>query len=98
MNFPTSWNPKYLREALCAQQVYAPDEETRRAISRLLLALEAHRPLDSAGVHGDLHTSTCGCEDAPVGDPQGPTVEHEEGGIRMTDAEFESFMRAAKGL
>ena len=34
-------------------------------LQRLIDACDAHRPLGPDGKHGDLHTETCGCEDAP---------------------------------
>lgn len=60
---PAYWCPKHLREALCVQSHYAPDEDTRDAIGALIRVLDRHRPLGNDGKHGDLHTLTCGCED-----------------------------------
>jgi hypothetical protein len=60
---PQYWCPKYLTEAICGQQVYAPDDETREAMNDLLDILERHRPLASNGKHGNLHTPTCGCDE-----------------------------------
>ncbi len=59
---PDYWCPKHLREVLCKQQAHAPDLFTRSQISRLVQVLDVHRPLGSNGKHGDLHTTTCGCE------------------------------------
>ena len=55
------WNPKMLRERLCQQQTWAPDDFTRNEIGRLIAVLDLHRPLGDDGKHGDLHTPTCGC-------------------------------------
>jgi hypothetical protein len=62
---PACWCPKYLREALCKQSTFAPDEPTREAIGVLIRVLDQHRPLGSDGKHGNRHTRTCGCEDVP---------------------------------
>jgi hypothetical protein len=59
------WCPKGLREHLCQQQTWAPDDFTRQEIQRLIGVLDLHRPLGGDGKHGELHTPTCGCEDAP---------------------------------
>jgi len=71
LNVPDS--PKMLHETLCraatalAQTTYAdtriPHDLDR--IGRLLSECERHRPLGPDGRHGDLHTPTCGCADAP---------------------------------
>lgn len=69
MNAPDQWCPKWLREALCAQETHIPrtgthlESVTREAFRALFSALDSHRPLRSDGKHGDLHTDTCGCED-----------------------------------
>ncbi|MGS2805358.1 hypothetical protein [Nocardia sp. MW-W600-9] len=61
---PQYWCPKNLREHLCVQQHFAPDDHTRSEIQRLINLLDVHRPLGSNGKHGErLHTPTCGCED-----------------------------------
>lgn len=60
--YVSGWQPKTLREKLCQQQSYAPDDETAQAISRLINILDRHRPLGPDGKHGDLHTPTCGCD------------------------------------
>ena len=57
------WCPKMLREHLCEQQTYAPDEETSRVLQVAMDMLDRHRPIGSNGKHRDLHTPTCGCED-----------------------------------
>lgn len=44
MTPPQYWCPKWLREALCAQQTYSPDEITRSAIGDLIDLLDIHRP------------------------------------------------------
>lgn len=56
---------KMLREALCSEQVHAPQwpEDVAFAVAELIWLIDQHRPLKSNGKHGDLHTSTCGCED-----------------------------------
>lgn len=60
----SQWCPKNLRERLCVQQHYAPDDHTRNEIGRLIALLDVHRPLGSNGKHGERrHTPTCGCED-----------------------------------
>lgn len=60
----SQWCPKNLRERLCVQQHYAPDDHTRNEIGRLIGLLDVHRPLGSNGKHGERrHTPTCGCED-----------------------------------
>lgn len=65
MSVPNRWCPKYLREVLCQQQTYSPSKFTSDLIGRLVMDLDKHRPLGTDGKHGDLHTSTCGCEDRP---------------------------------
>lgn len=65
---PDAWCPKMLREYLCKQQGYAPDERSQRVIQVAIDMLDSHRPIGSNGKHGDRHTTTCGCEDVtPVG-------------------------------
>jgi hypothetical protein len=63
VTYPNYWYPKGLRENLCQQQTFAPDNFTRNEIERLIEILDLHRPVDNAGKHGMLHTPTCGCED-----------------------------------
>lgn len=65
---------KATREALCAAQS-SLGERARAGIDvgwvphwvdrlqALIDQIDVHRPLGSNGKHGDLHTSTCGCED-----------------------------------
>jgi hypothetical protein len=59
---PTDWNPKGLRERLCAQESNVPDDFTRQEIGRLIRLLDLHRPVGSDGKHGTRHTPTCGCD------------------------------------
>ena len=58
---------KTLREALCHEQVHADQwpETIRSAVDVLINMIDQHRPLDTNGKHGNLHTATCGCEDKP---------------------------------
>lgn len=60
---PKKWDPKWLREAIVAQQTYAPDSQTSCALGLAVIALDYHRPLGPDGAHGVWHTPTCGCED-----------------------------------
>lgn len=65
---------KATREALCAAQS-SLGERTRSGVDvnrvphwvdrvqALIDQIDVHRPLGSAGTHGELHTPTCGCED-----------------------------------
>lgn len=59
---PDRWCPKYLREVLCKQEMYAPGQFTKDLMIRLMHDLDRHRPLGSDGKHGELHTDTCGCD------------------------------------
>jgi hypothetical protein len=61
MEHLTEWSPKTLREKLVAAR--APDAITHDAINRLVGILDLHRPIGKDGLHGSLHTPTCGCED-----------------------------------
>lgn len=56
---------KMLREDLCRRSVQAPEwpSDIASAVDVLVNMIDRHRPLDSAGTHGSLHTTTCGCED-----------------------------------
>jgi hypothetical protein len=72
MAFPGKWSPKTLRERLCEQQTFAPDDFTRDEIGRLIDVLDLHRPLGSNGKHGYLHTPTCGCEWENAGTAEPP--------------------------
>lgn len=57
---------KMLREDLCRRQVQAEawPSDIQSAVDVLINMIDRHRPLGSDGSHGNLHTSTCGCEDA----------------------------------
>lgn len=70
-------SPKMLRETLCVAQAGIAElmrqghrqagrtmEDHMAQLSRLIDECDRHRPLDQAGKHGELHTETCGCEDA----------------------------------
>jgi hypothetical protein len=65
-------SPKMLRETLCIAQTRIGNsiyEQDRAAadiarLQRLIDECDRHRPLGPDGKHGDLHTPTCGCEDA----------------------------------
>lgn len=69
LNVPDSL--KMIRETLCiaATAIGQRDFDLHRQrsdidrISRLIADIDRQRPLSSDGKHGDLHTSTCGCED-----------------------------------
>lgn len=63
MAFPGKWSPKTIRELLCEQQTWAPDDITRNEMDEMIAVLDWHRPLGRDGKHGDRHTPTCGCED-----------------------------------
>ena len=58
---------KMLREALCAAEGYLLHSEQYASLGwymgPLIREIDKHRPLGSNGKHGNLHTSTCGCED-----------------------------------
>lgn len=51
-----------LKEKLCEQQTYAPDDFTRREIGRLIEIMSLHRPVGPDGKHNNRHTPTCGCD------------------------------------
>ncbi len=68
------WDLKTTREALCAAQTNLGQRidmgtDVDRVphwmdrVQALIDQIDVHRPLDSAGRHGRLHTATCGCED-----------------------------------
>lgn len=57
------WCPKMMREHLCAQATFAPDDTTRDAFSNLIRVLDLHRPIGPDGKHDNRHTPTCGCDD-----------------------------------
>lgn len=63
-------SPKMLRETLCVAEARisnSPLDERDKAghiarLGRLIEECDRHRPLDKGGKHGNLHTSTCGCD------------------------------------
>jgi len=67
--YEISDGPKMLRETLCIAQTYVGlSEDSRKRehierLQRLIDECDRHRPVDNSGKHGDLHTSTCGCDD-----------------------------------
>ena len=63
MSYPNRWCPKGLREHLCQQQTFAPDDYTRKVLNVVIDVLDQHRPLGPDGKHGYRHTATCGCDD-----------------------------------
>lgn len=64
---------KMMREALCVAQnailnlpSYSEHAKTHAAtLQSMIDEIDVHRPLGPDGKHGELHTLTCGCEDAP---------------------------------
>lgn len=63
---------KMLRETLCIAQTSInldifmdPSRKPKhtKRLEALIGELDLHRPLESDGKHGNLHTDTCGCED-----------------------------------
>lgn len=58
---------KMLREALCVAEGYLLHSKQyssgAKHLGTLIREIDKHRPLGSNGKHGNLHTSTCGCED-----------------------------------
>ena len=60
-------NLKALREVLCVSEHKIGESEQfahlQRHISSLIAQIDVFRPLNSAGKHNNLHTSTCGCAD-----------------------------------
>lgn len=60
---------KMMRETLCIAQnaIHESSVNWSRSVSKriqkLINELDKHRPIGPDGKHGDLHTSTCGCED-----------------------------------
>lgn len=65
---------KMTREALCAAQSSLLTHMQSgldvnsvpywvASIGKLINLIDEHRPLGPDGKHGNLHTSTCGCED-----------------------------------
>jgi hypothetical protein len=67
--YEVSDGPKMLRETLCIAQTYVglSTRSDARAhvecLQRLIDECDRHRPLGRNGKHGNLHTSTCGCDD-----------------------------------
>lgn len=65
---------KMLRETFCVAQTRIGQSDDPRApehvdrLQRLIDDCDRQRPLGPDGKHGDRHTATCGCEDAPVND------------------------------
>jgi hypothetical protein len=63
-------NPKTARELLCKLATEACSEHPQmNAAERMIVQnwinqLDIHRPLGVDGKHGNLHTPTCGCDDA----------------------------------
>jgi hypothetical protein len=63
---------KAIRETLCIAQARIGNsgidshriESDVARIGRIIAEIDRQRPLGSDGKHGDLHTPTCGCEDA----------------------------------
>jgi len=64
-----------LREALCRAET-GSGALHRAVLGSLIDEIDRHRPLGPDGTHGDRHTATCGCEDAPATEP--PKVQHVE--------------------
>jgi hypothetical protein len=67
-----------LRETLALSQSALanrdPEPRIRHDLARLqvlIAEIDRNRPLGTDGTHGDLHTPTCGCEDAPTAEPAG---------------------------
>lgn len=70
-SYTISDGPKMLRETLCAaaQSLIGnsnlnDDHRTEHVnrLQRLINQCDMHRPIDSDGKHGEMHTMTCGCE------------------------------------
>lgn len=66
-------SPKAIREALCLAQssvLCRPADRDRvhavvAVLKRLIDECDRHRPIGPDGKHGNRHTPTCGCDDAP---------------------------------
>lgn len=65
-------DPKTIREALCVAEgatLQNVDKRNlygaREVLGALLKECDRHRPLGPDGKHGNRHTVTCGCDDAP---------------------------------
>lgn len=54
--------PKSIREALCILSTGISDKHVMMIIQNLISECDRHRPLGSNGKHGNLHTTTCGCD------------------------------------
>lgn len=54
---------KSLRESLCKHYVQDLPPDVKHTMNFLISRIDQHRPVGSDGKHGNLHTSTCGCED-----------------------------------
>ncbi len=57
---------KMLRETLCRLQIHASAADDVAQLGHLLVAIDLNRPLGPDGKHRDLHTNTCGCDEAPA--------------------------------
>lgn len=70
---------KMLGEALAVAENRLLSEPQYRSLARhlggLLRQVNHHRPTGTDGKHGDLHTATCGCDDA---NPQPHTITRAE--------------------
>lgn len=60
---------KMLRETLTRVQTAPLRDADRDRLGALIEQIDLHRPLGPDGTHGDRHTPTCGCEDAPAPEP-----------------------------
>lgn len=58
----TSTELKMLRETLCRLQAAPIDTDDSRRLQMLIDEIDRNRPLGPDGKHGELHTTTCGCE------------------------------------
>lgn len=56
---------KTLSEALRIAASRSGNPSHRQLLNALDQQLKTHRPLGRDGVHGSLHTRTCGCVDKP---------------------------------
>lgn len=63
----TIYSVKAVKEALAYAQTYLPQTEEGNyfylVLRDLVYDCDKQRPVESDGVHGDLHTESCGCED-----------------------------------
>lgn len=73
LNVPDS--VKMLRETFCVAQTFIGLSGLPRAyehvlrLQRLIDECDRHRPLGPDGKHGNLHTTSCGCEDGQLPGP-----------------------------